>query len=537
MNQSKNIGRIGMSRRQQQLPPPTSTTTAELPLHVQQQQQQSGSHQRSSKRKMSESSFLPSNAITAGGAISNPTATQLPLPPRSGQQLNIASSLLENIEEFMNYGAPKKKRPQRKFHVDIPSRLLVILAIVFLIGPLIIFLHKEAHIHDVHREAHFKPEKFVNVDTESVLSQFRDNNITRDEASRDHNATRSNDHEKTKMQGNFDSTPTEEKVGGGRENRTVTEATTQSQPTQSVNQTLSPMGSNHSHTMGSNSTDLKSSDRKSESVCVPVEYLLEDPKNNNLGPIQNLLVTTKSYQAVKSVLSRMNTHHADSTINSRIILLCNGALSVKEELEALLLQNHRPIQMVLATTTHGAYREQHEPSAQKLIHAGYGQTFIEESAKDIENLWDEAGLNCISLSSQAMQSLLWQKLAANCVINPLTALYQCTNGELLLEPSFPLFQAEILEEVSKVLGVLASNGDDTDNNCCEVNVNSLGNFVNQVIRDTSTNKSSMYQDIVHGHRTEIDHLNGYVVRKGRDLGIQCPANEDIVERIKEKEKS
>ncbi|KAG7341952.1 hypothetical protein IV203_007044 [Nitzschia inconspicua] len=262
MNESKNIGRIGMSRRQQ-LPPPTSTTTAELPLHVQQQQQhQSGSHQRSSKRKMSESSFLPSNAITAGGGISNPTATQLPLPPRSGQQLNIASSLLENIEEFMNYGAPKRKRPQRKFHVDIPSRLLAILAIVFLIGPLIIFLHKEAHIHDVHREAHFKPEKFVNVDTESVLSQFRDNNITRDEASRDHNATRSNDDEKMKMQGNFDSTPTEEKVGGGRENRTVTEATTQSQPTQSVNQTLSPMGSNHSHTMGSNSTDLKSSDRK-----------------------------------------------------------------------------------------------------------------------------------------------------------------------------------------------------------------------------------------------------------------------------------
>ncbi|KAG7341951.1 2-dehydropantoate 2-reductase [Nitzschia inconspicua] len=279
---------------------------------------------------------------------------------------------------------------------------------------------------------------------------------------------------------------------------------------------------------------------QSESVCVPIEYLLEDPNNNNLGPIQNLLVTTKSYQAVaavESVLSRMNTHNADSTTNSRIILLCNGALSVKEELEALLLQNRRPIQMVLATTTHGAYREQHEPSTQKLIHAGCGQTFIEESAKDIGNLWNEAGLNCISLSSQAMQSLLWQKLAANCVINPLTALYQCTNGELLLEPNFPLLQAEILEEVSKVLAVLASNGDDTDNNCCEVNVNSLGNFVNQVIRDTSTNKSSMYQDIVHGHRTEIDHLNGYVVRKGRDLGIQCPANEDIVQRIKEKEKS
>ena len=61
----------------------------------------------------------------------------------------------------------------------------------------------------------------------------------------------------------------------------------------------------------------------------------------------------------------------------------------------------------------------------------------------------------------------------------------------------------------------------------------LRNFVNQVIDDTRLNKSSMYQDILSKRQTEIDHLNGYIVRKGREVGVECPTNEDIYHRIKE----
>jgi ketopantoate reductase len=49
-----------------------------------------------------------------------------------------------------------------------------------------------------------------------------------------------------------------------------------------------------------------------------------------------------------------------------------------------------------------------------------------------------------------MNVLLWKKLVANCVINPLTTIYQCTNGELLLELSFPELQHDILQEVAQV---------------------------------------------------------------------------------------
>lgn len=48
-------------------------------------------------------------------------------------------------------------------------------------------------------------------------------------------------------------------------------------------------------------------------------------------------------------------------------------------------------------------------------------------------------------------------------------------------------------------------------------------------------KSSMLQDIERGRKTEIDFLNGYVVKKGREIGSPTPVNEAIVEMVKEVE--
>lgn len=114
----------------------------------------------------------------------------------------------------------------------------------------------------------------------------------------------------------------------------------------------------------------RSKESKVESVQVPVEYLKEedctmpDAMEDLRRPIRNLIVTTKSYQvtgAVQRVLSRLTNNDDDDAKRKgpRIILLCNGALSVKEELENRWKGDlhHHPIRLVLATTTHGAYRE------------------------------------------------------------------------------------------------------------------------------------------------------------------------------------
>lgn len=265
-----------MSRRQQQLQPPQPPTAVELPLHIQQQQQQMGSHQRSTKRRVSDTAYLQSNPIIAGGANLDTASSPLPLPPRSGQLGSAAASLMENIEDFMNYGAPKKKKStasSRKFHVDVPRRLLVILAMIFLIAPLIIFLHKEAHIHEDHDEGHFKAEKFVNVDTESILSQFRVN-VTKDESLTVHNATQSSDTkehlEKVRRNENpppnsdvdfqiEEATTTDqaERIGNERDERTTSEVIAESDAAQILNTTTASSVETKLHSR-SNSTDLGS---------------------------------------------------------------------------------------------------------------------------------------------------------------------------------------------------------------------------------------------------------------------------------------
>eukprot|EP00980_Cylindrotheca_fusiformis_P010795 scaffold2442_cov146-Cylindrotheca_fusiformis.AAC.10 len=255
-----------------------------------------------------------------------------------------------------------------------------------------------------------------------------------------------------------------------------------------------------------------------EHISLPIQRISATPPTTPDFIIQNLIVTTKAYQAstaVESVLPRLDKN------KSKIVVLCNGALSVKDELSKF------DVPLFLATTTHGAYTEN---GRDQVVHAGIGKTFVEDMP-ELGHLWDSAGLCCKSLPSKEMNQMLWRKLAANCVINPLTALYQCSNGELLMEPAFPQILQEIVKEVVLVANSSGNVFDSKDANETE---EELTSFVYQVIRDTEENKSSMYQDVVmKKQKSEIDHLNGYIVKKGNEAGIDCSANEDIWHRIKE----
>jgi len=55
-------------------------------------------------------------------------------------------------------------------------------------------------------------------------------------------------------------------------------------------------------------------------------------------------------------------------------------------------------------------------------------------------------------------------------------------------------------------------------------------------RALGAGRPSLLQDMMKGRRTEVDHLNGYVVRKGREVGVPTPMNEAIVEVTKQLER-
>jgi 2-dehydropantoate 2-reductase len=281
-------------------------------------------------------------------------------------------------------------------------------------------------------------------------------------------------------------------------------------------------------------------------VRIPAQVVEADGNRGTAyGGIQNLLLTTKAPDAVpalRSILPRL----ASDDQPVRIIVLCNGALAVKDEVEQTLREDDakRRVDLVLASTTHGAYRDDEtmdgsadqvddEDYLYHVVHAGVGKTFVENEPQ-LAQLLDQSGLTCTSISSRDMTILLWKKLAANCVINPLTALLRCSNGELPQHELYDEYHERIVEEIALVaetLQVETCNADDSTEQQ-HLSPSQLQAFVRQVIDDTASNKSSMLQDILHNRRTEVDYFNGYVERKGSMLGVDVSANRELCERVR-----
>jgi 2-dehydropantoate 2-reductase len=119
---------------------------------------------------------------------------------------------------------------------------------------------------------------------------------------------------------------------------------------------------------------------------------------------------------------------------------------------------------------------------------------------------------------------IWQKLVVNCVINPINAMTRTEVGAIADERLNPLKQL-IVDECVRVAR-------------CD-GVELAGDLVDAINRryGSSRNLSSMQQDLLKGRRTEIDFLNGAVVRLGERHGIPCPVNQALTAIIKQMERA
>ena len=117
----------------------------------------------------------------------------------------------------------------------------------------------------------------------------------------------------------------------------------------------------------------------------------------------------------------------------------------------------------------------------------------------------------------AVEGRLWAKAIANAAINPLTALWRVTNGELLEGVDRRRVMTNLAQEALRVS--LASG--------VEPPIEDAITYVESVCRATAANRSSMLQDVERGRPTEIDSINGVIVGQGLRLGIPTPFNEAI----------
>jgi 2-dehydropantoate 2-reductase len=123
--------------------------------------------------------------------------------------------------------------------------------------------------------------------------------------------------------------------------------------------------------------------------------------------------------------------------------------------------------------------------------------------------------------SEDVQGSLWRKLMINCCYNALSAVAQLPYGRLLAVPSVRDVMREVVDEclaVAKASGVRLSS-------------DPLPAIL--AIADAMQGQmSSTAQDLARGKPSEIDHLNGFVVRAGAAQGIPTPANRALYAMVK-----
>jgi 2-dehydropantoate 2-reductase len=219
------------------------------------------------------------------------------------------------------------------------------------------------------------------------------------------------------------------------------------------------------------------------------------------GNFSHCMVLVKSWQT-EMVASKLGKC---LSANGVVLTLQNG-LENAEILKAALA----PERVLLGVTTVGA----------RMLEPGYvqctgsGKVFLGAHPQlgALPELLHKAGFPVEVVPDPV--SLVWGKLVINAAINPLTALLRVPNGELLERPAARELLRAAAQEAASVARMQGINLPYPDPVLA----------VEEVARNTSANNSSMLQDALRGAVTEIDSINGAIVRIGEQLGVPTPVN-------------
>ena len=191
-----------------------------------------------------------------------------------------------------------------------------------------------------------------------------------------------------------------------------------------------------------------------------------------------------------------------------------------------IMQKYVPAcQILLGTTKHNCVTR--APGV--IYHSGSGETQIGSPSGNLAQAEEIASAlrtdRVQVVACPDVKRLLWTKLMVNMTANPITALLDSTLGFCGENPH----TRSILEMlIREAVAVAAADG--VPFNADEVVRTVIGTMVT-----LSTGRASMCQDIRAGRRTEVDFINGAVVRLGRQYGIPTPCHELMVQLIHARE--
>ncbi len=229
-----------------------------------------------------------------------------------------------------------------------------------------------------------------------------------------------------------------------------------------------------------------------------------------LASAQLIVICVKSYQ-VKKALQSIHALIADNAV----IILTHNGLGTFEEISHLLKTTQCLLTLLL---TQGArkvadYHIEHTGMGNSDLGLIFGQLTSTKQAQTVD--YFQQGLQQIYWQEDIKQAQ-WQKLAINCVINPLTALKNMPNGDI----NQHVYQEKVRQVIREVVQAAAKEE-------VTLSESSLLKLIKSVAHNTENNISSMRADIIASRRTEIDYINGYVHRLGGKHQLATPNNTQL----------
>ena len=160
-------------------------------------------------------------------------------------------------------------------------------------------------------------------------------------------------------------------------------------------------------------------------------------------------------------------------------------------------------------------------------HAGQGVSTIGEingeltqRLRDIAAVFSGSGIHT-ELTAH-LQSVLWGKLAVNAGVNAVATLAQVRNGGILESRHLRELMRSAVRETVEVAAARRVEMPESD----------MESYAEGICQRTADNVNSMLQDVRRQRRTEVDAINGAIVREAESLGLPAPTNSVLASLIR-----
>lgn len=195
-----------------------------------------------------------------------------------------------------------------------------------------------------------------------------------------------------------------------------------------------------------------------------------------------------------------------------VVLCLQNGVDNADRLQATIDQAAVPAIVYVAAEMGGSGHIKHHGRGELIIGASSSSTGIAAT-------FTQAGVPT-AVSDRVVEEL-WVKLITNCAYNALSAVAQLPYGRLFkIDGVTEVVRGVVHEcmEVASALGIAVPKN--------------IGEIVLALAGSMPDQYSSTAQDLARGKKTEIDYLNGYVVRKGEEFSIPTPINRALLVMVK-----